>query len=154
MGKRMRCPYCQHPETRVTDSREIQGGGIIRRRRECLQCRNRFTTFEQPVILDLMIVKKDGRREAFDRGKLRMGVQRACWKRPISQDQIEAIVTRIEQELISRTSKEVPSRLLGEKVMEALKKLDTVAYIRFASVYREFHDAEDFEQVLRQLEHS
>lgn len=148
----MRCPYCQHPETRVTDSRDIQGGGGIRRRRECFECKNRFTTFEQPVILDMMIVKKDGRREAFDRQKLRMGVQRACWKRPISQEQIDGIVARIEQELISRTSKEVPSQLVGEKIMAALKELDAVAYIRFASVYREFHDAADFQQVLKQLE--
>lgn len=148
----MRCPYCQHPETRVTDKRNIQGGGIIRRRRECFGCGHRFTTFEQPVLLDMMIVKKDGRREAFDRQKLRMGIQRACWKRPISQEQIDTLVARIEQDLLSRTRKEVPSRLIGEKVMEALKELDTVAYIRFASVYREFHDAEDFQQVLKQLE--
>lgn len=100
----------------------------------------------------MMIVKKDGRREAFDRQKLRMGIQRACWKRPISQEQIDTLVARIEQGLLSRTRKEVPSRLIGEKVMEALKELDAVAYIRFASVYREFHDAEDFQQVLKQLE--
>ena len=99
----------------------------------------------------MMVVKKDGSREAFDRQKLRAGVQRACWKRPVSQDAIDNIVTRIEQSLISRPTKEVQSRIIGEMVMEALKKLDDVAYIRFASVYREFHDAEDFQQVLKQL---
>ncbi|MBM3214338.1 transcriptional repressor NrdR [Candidatus Poribacteria bacterium] len=147
----MRCPFCQHPHTRVTDKRDTQSGAVIRRRRECQRCQNRFTTFEQPVILDMMVIKKDGRREPFNREKLRMGVQRACWKRPASQEAIDALVARIEQGFISRPRREVSSRVVGELVMDALKTLDDIAYIRFASVYREFRDAEDFQEVLQQL---
>jgi transcriptional repressor NrdR len=147
----MNCPYCHHAVTSVTDKRNTQGGGVVRRRRECGNCGKRFTTYEQPAILDMMIVKKDGRREAFDRQKLRSGVLKACWKRPVSQEQIDALVAQVEQALISRPTKEVPSRFIGEMVMDALRDLDDVAYIRFASVYREFRDVGDFQEALKQL---
>ncbi|GIX07186.1 MAG: transcriptional repressor NrdR [Candidatus Poribacteria bacterium] len=147
----MRCPYCHHDETRVVDKRNTQDGQVIRRRRECLRCGLRFTTYEQPAILSMMVVKKDGRREEFDRQKLRASIQVACKKRPVPPERIDSLVARIEQALISRPTREVRSREIGEMVMEGLRELDEVAYIRFASVYREFRAAEDFEKALRQL---
>ena len=146
----MNCPYCQHPDTRVTESREAQNGAVIRRRRECMKCDQRFTTYEQTAILDMVVVKKDGARQSFDRQKLRQGIQVACWKRPVGAEQIDALVAKVEQALISRPTREVASAFIGEMVMNGLKELDGVAYIRFASVYRAFHDADEFEQAVKQ----
>ncbi|MCX6777817.1 MAG: transcriptional regulator NrdR [Candidatus Micrarchaeota archaeon] len=147
----MRCPYCSHMETKVLDSRDVEDSGITRRRRECLKCEKRFTTYERPEIAEVVVKKKDGRREKFDRAKLRNGVMKACEKRPISTEQIEKIVDEIEMELRRREDIEVPSTQIGELVMRHLKKVDKVAYIRFASVYREFEDIETFEEELHRL---
>jgi transcriptional repressor NrdR len=147
----MRCPYCQHAETKVLDSRDVEDSDVTRRRRECLECEKRFTTYERPEIVELVVKKKDGRREKFDRAKLRNGIAKACEKRPISTDQIEKVVDEIEMELRRREDIEVPSTQVGELVMRHLKKIDKVAYIRFASVYREFEDIETFENELHRL---
>ena len=147
----MICPFCSNERTRVVDKREIGSGTVNRRRRECLECGKRFTTYERMEALDLYIIKKDGRREPYDRQKLRMGMLKACEKRPISQETINRIVDKIENELRRLKSVEVKSKIVGEKVMRELKKLDKVAYIRFASVYREFADVTDFQKELRGL---
>lgn len=136
----MRCPYCSHPESRVTDSREAEDG--IRRRRECLSCGQRFTTFERLLVSTLYVVKRDGRREPFDRDKLLAGLRKACEKRPLPIGSIEAIAADIESALTALNIAEVPSREIGELVMERLRALDPIAYIRFASVYRHFEDLE------------
>ena len=146
----MRCPYCSSAESRVIDKRE-SSPGITRRRRECPKCRKRFTTYEKVEILELSIVKKDGTREPFDREKLRKGIEKACEKRPISKDKIDKLIGEMEAELLNRKSKEVTSRELGELLAGKLKKLDKVAYIRFASVYREFEDLTSFEEELDKL---
>jgi len=140
----MRCPFCGHLEDRVVDSREAQDGQATRRRRECLSCARRFTTYERIEEVSPAVVKKDGRREAFDRAKLVRGIEQACQKRPISAEQIEALVSGVERQLQEAGEKEVPSRVLGEKVMARLRELDPVAYVRFASVYRAFEDVGDF----------
>lgn len=142
----MRCPYCNFEETKVTNKRDVDEG--TRRRRECLKCGKRFTTYERLEPIDIMVVKKDGRREAFSREKLKQGIVKACEKRPVSQEQIEKAVNEIEEKL-AKKGKEVPSKAIGELVMSALKKLDKVAYIRFASVYHEFKDVEDFKRGLK-----
>lgn len=147
----MKCPYCFHEETKVVDKRETEDLDVTRRRRECLKCKKRFTTYERVESLDLIIIKKDGRREAFDREKLKRGIIKACEKRPISYEQIENFVDKIEAELRKLKSKEVPSKLIGEKVINGLKKLDKIAYIRFASVYRSFADVTDFQKELKDL---
>lgn len=147
----MRCPYCSSDKTRVVDSRDVGELEITRRRRECRKCKKRFTTYERVEAIDLVVIKKDGRREKFDRNKLLVGIQKACEKRPISQERIEKLVEEIERELRNMDSLEVESRVIGEMVMKKLKKLDKVAYIRFASVYREFADIESFERELREL---
>ena len=147
----MICPFCNNERTRVVDKREIGSGTVNRRRRECLECGKRFTPYERMEALDLYIIKKDGRREPYDRQKLRMGMLKACEKRPISQETINRIVDKIENELRRLKSVEVKSKIVGEKVMRELKKLDKVAYIRFASVYREFADVTDFQKELRGL---
>ena len=134
----------------MVDKRE-SSPGITRRRRECQKCKKRFTTYEKVEILDLSIIKKDGTREAFDREKLEKGIRRACEKRPIEQEKIDKIVSEIEAELLNKKAKEVSSREIGELVMKKLKKLDKVAYIRFASVYREFEDINSFEEELDKL---
>ena len=134
----------------MVDKRE-SSPGITRRRRECQKCKKRFTTYEKVEILDLSIIKKDGTREAFDREKLEKGIRRACEKRPIGQEKIDKIVSEIEAELLNKKAKEVSSREIGELVMKKLKKLDKVAYIRFASVYREFEDINSFEEELDKL---
>lgn len=136
----MRCPYCTQTETRVVDSRELPSS--IRRRRECLSCHRRFTTYEQPVEQTLIVVKRDGRREDFNRGKLLAGIRQACHKRPVSLDQIERMATEIEGELLQPGHHEVTSREIGEKVMQRLKSLDEIAYVRFASIYRSFRDVD------------
>ncbi|MCZ6678567.1 MAG: transcriptional regulator NrdR [Candidatus Poribacteria bacterium] len=150
----MKCPYCSGLGTRVIDKRDTDTGSVIRRRRECLQCEKRFTTYERAEVLDLFVIKKDQRREAFDRRKLRRNMMKACEKRPISQETIDRLIGLIEQQLINMRKSEIESRAIGELVMDALKGLDKVAYIRFASVYRDFTDVADFEEELRQLAHN
>ena len=140
----MRCPRCKHPEDKVTDSRSSREDTVIRRRRECLKCGFRYTTYEKIEQEDLLVIKADGRREAFSRDKLRSGIVKACQKRPVSSDQIENEVEAIIQELYIRGGNEIAASELGEIVMERLKKLDPVAYIRFASVYRRFREVSDF----------
>ena len=147
----MICPFCSNVRTRVVDKREIGAGTVTRRRRECSKCGKRFTTYERVEPLDLYIIKKDGRREPYDRQKLRVGMLKACEKRPVSQETISKIVGKIENELRRLKSVEVKSEIVGEKVMMELRKLDKVAYIRFASVYREFADITDFQKELRGL---
>jgi transcriptional repressor NrdR len=147
----MKCPYCGHEEDRVLDSRPLEAASIIRRRRECQACHKRFTTYERLEEVPLMVIKSDDRREPFNRDKLREGILRACEKRPIGPDVIERIVAEIEYELQDYVM-QVPSRVIGEKVLKKLKDLDTVAYIRFASVYRQFADTEAFLDELVKLE--
>jgi len=147
----MRCPYCSYARTNVVDSRDVGELEITRRRRECRKCKKRFTTYERVETIGLVVIKKDGRREKFSRDKLLAGVQRACEKRPISQERIEKMAEEIEKELRNMDTLEVESRKIGELVMRKLKKLDKVAYIRFASVYRSFADIESFENELRAL---
>ena len=144
----MKCPYCGTLEDKVIDSRSIKGGEAIRRRRECLGCGNRFTSYEEIDEVVRMVVKKDGKREAFDRGKLRGGLLKAIEKRNIPVDRIERIVHDIEAE-VYRDRAEVPSRDIGERVMEILHELDEVAYVRFASVYRQFSDITEFMNELK-----
>jgi transcriptional repressor NrdR len=136
----VRCPYCVQPNSRVVDSRELSTS--IRRRRECLGCHRRFTTYEQPAEQVIVVVKRDGRREDFDRLKLSESIRHACHKRPVPLDQIERLVGDIEGELLHGGQREIASREIGEKVMMALKKLDEIAYVRFASVYRSFRDVD------------
>ncbi|MDH2908882.1 MAG: transcriptional repressor NrdR [Candidatus Eremiobacteraeota bacterium] len=147
----MICPTCRKSETRVVDSRDDDN--VVRRRRECLdpRCKHRFTTYERMEQSRLFVVKKDGRREQYSREKLLSGLHKACEKRPISENQMETIATELERELFARGENEVPSTLVGEKVMEALRGLDPVAYIRFASVYRSFRDIESFREELSTL---
>lgn len=147
----MRCPFCGHLEDKVVDSRESREGDAVRRRRECLACGRRFTSYERVEETPVLIVKKDGRREPFDRAKLLKGMSAACQKRPVTLAQLEEAVGDIQAKLLERTDKEIPSRDLGELVMDALKQLDSVAYVRFASVYREFRDLHDFVRHLEGL---
>ncbi|MBI5018349.1 MAG: transcriptional repressor NrdR [Deltaproteobacteria bacterium] len=145
----MRCPFCGEKEDKVIDSRESREGDVIRRRRECVVCSRRFTTYERVEETLPLVVKKDDRREPFDRLKIMNGLTRACEKRPISADSLEKLVAGIETRLQEEGRKEVPSREIGEAVMAALRSLDPVAYVRFASVYREFRDVEEFMRELR-----
>jgi transcriptional repressor NrdR len=147
----MRCPFCRLSDSRVLDSRPTVEGDSIRRRRECGGCGKRFTTYEKVDGLPLVVVKKDGRRETFDRQKLMLGLIKACQKRPVSTEKLEAIVDTIEHELRNLMAPEVKSEYIGELVMKELRGLDEVAYVRFASVYREFRDAESFMQELTEL---
>ena len=147
----MKCPYCAYEENQVLDSRDSEDLSSVRRRRECLKCGKRFTTYERVEMVDLFIIKKDGRREQFERNKLLVGIQRACEKRPISIDTIEDTVDEIEQNLRKRKTTEIPSKVIGETVTRRLKALDKVAYIRFASVYRAFEDVESFEKEVQNL---
>ena len=148
----MKCPYCNYEETQVIDTRETENLETTRRRRECLKCNKRFTTYERVEEADIVVVKKDGRRERFERQKLLNGILKACEKRPISLEKIEKIVDEVESDLRKRDSVEVESKTIGEIVMKRLKSLDKVAYIRFASVYREFEDLERFEEELEKLQ--
>jgi len=147
----MKCPFCHNGENRVIDSRISKDGNAIRRRRECLACNKRFTTYE--VVEDVlpMVVKKDGRREPFDRMKIRNGLIKALEKRPISVDEIDGVVDKVERACQESMGKEIPSSMIGEKVMEELQRLDAVAYVRFASVYRQFRDVNDFLDELKDL---
>jgi transcriptional repressor NrdR len=147
----LRCPFCQHLDDKVIDSRLAREGDVIRRRRECLRCEKRFTTYERVEEVMPQVVKKDGRREPFDRQKIVAGIQRACEKRPVSADAIDEVVRRIEAELTDSGEREIPSSRIGEKVMAALKGLDEVAFVRFASVYRRFQDLNDFMAELQGL---
>ena len=147
----MKCPYCTNLNTRVVDSRAGKVEYEVRRRRECQICDQRFTTYERVEQTPVMIVKKDGRREAFDREKVLRGIQKACEKRAISVNLIEQMVETIEQELAESTEREICSKVVGEKIIQALKQVDDVAYVRFASVYREFKDVADFIQELKGL---
>jgi transcriptional repressor NrdR len=140
----MKCPNCLADNDRVLDSRASQDGFAIRRRRECLACRRRYTTYERIEATALKIIKKDGSREPFDRQKIKQGLEKACWKRPIGEEQIEAVVAAVENDLEAKLDTEIPSRDVGEMVMRRLRELDAVAYVRFASVYRRFSDARDF----------
>lgn len=140
----MRCPFCDYEDSKVIDSRPSEEGRAIRRRRECEKCGKRFTTYEKVEASILMVVKKDGSREAFDRDKLLSGIVKACEKRPVSMDAIEGVVNEIERGLNNLMQKEVPSTFIGELVMDKLKELDEVAYVRFASVYRQFTDVNTF----------
>lgn len=140
----MRCPKCGQVNDKVIDSRSIRGGEVIRRRRSCLGCGHRFTTYEEVVKATLRVIKRDGRHEEFDRRKLVNGIERACEKRPISNQQIETLVDGIVSELENEFEREVPSTAIGKKVMDRLEKLDEVAYVRFASVYRRFRDVNQF----------
>lgn len=147
----MRCPFCRLSDSRVLDSRPTVDGDSIRRRRECGGCGKRFTTYEKVDGLLLVVVKKDGRRETFDRQKLLLGLIKSCQKRPVSTETLEAIVDNIERDLRNLMEPEVKSEYIGELVMKELRGLDEVAYVRFASVYREFRDAESFMQELTDL---
>ena len=147
----MRCPFCGHIEDKVVDSRESREGDAIRRRRECLKCGRRFTSYERLEEVPILIVKKDGRREPFDRQKLLRGIMSACQKRPVSLGTLEEAAGDIQARLMDLPDREVPSRNLGELVMDALKRIDSVAYVRFASVYRDFKDLPDFVKALEGL---
>lgn len=147
----IKCPFCHDESNRVAETEIGEGGFAIRRQRECLACRRQYTTFERSEGRSIKVVKKDGTRAPFDRQKIRQGLEKACWKRPISDEQIEAIVVAIEGEVHARSEPEVPSTVLGELVMQHLRKLDQVAFVRFASVYREFKDVQDFVDELDEM---
>jgi transcriptional repressor NrdR len=145
----MKCPFCSEIENKVIDSRLSKDASVIRRRRECIVCHRRFTTYEHIEEIPIMIIKKDGRREVFNRDKIRSGIQRACEKRNISMNLIEEFIDDLERDLRETGEKEIPSHTLGEKIMNRLHELDDVAYVRFASVYREFKDVNDFVHELK-----
>ena len=147
----MKCPFCGHQEDKVVDSRASSDGAAVRRRRECLGCGKRFTTYEHVEEQPLMVIKKDGRREPFDRHKLLAGLVKACEKRPVGMDDLERLIDELERELSQQFEREVPSREIGERVMKKLHAIDPVAYVRFASVYREFKDVEQFMRELKDL---
>lgn len=147
----MKCPFCAHEESRVVDSRPSDEGSMIRRRRECLSCRKRFTTYERVEMIPLMVVKKNGQRTPFDKNKVLNGMVRACEKRPVPLDAIRNFVDELERGLYQSETKEITSHFIGERVMEALKKMDEVAYVRFASVYRQFKDVDSFMDELNRL---
>jgi len=147
----MKCPFCNHTESKVVDSRPTDEGFTIRRRRECTKCGKRFTTYEKIEQLPVFVVKKDGRRESFDRDKIMRGLLKACEKRPISLKDLEALVQDVEKQVFNSLEQEITSQQIGQMVMERLKKLDEVAYVRFASVYRQFKDINTFMEELNNL---
>ena len=147
----MKCPFCGHENTRVIDSRPAEDNNSIRRRRICDECDKRFTTYEKVETIPLIVIKKDNNRETFDRSKIEAGVLRACHKRPISASQIKQLVDEVETEIFSMEEKEIPSRVIGEIVMNKLKNLEAVAYVRFASVNREFKDVNTFVDELKKF---
>lgn len=147
----MKCPACHHPDTKVTDSRLINDGMAIRRRRECLECSFRFSTYEEAEILNLTVVKRDGRTEPYNKEKLENGLRKALEKRPTTHDEFKSLVSRIERDIQLEQKGEIKSSQIGEIVMKHLKRVDAVAYIRFASVYRSFKDAKTFERELKKL---
>ena len=150
----MRCPYCGHDDTQVKDSRPSDDASAIRRRRFCAACGNRFTTFERVQLRDLTVLKSDGRRVPFDRDKLAKSLRIACRKRPVDDERIERMLNAIQRRLEMETEAEIPSRRIGEMVMETLREVDQVAYVRFASVYRNFSEAKDFQAFLGDLDAS
>jgi transcriptional repressor NrdR len=147
----MKCPFCGHLEDKVVDSREGKDGLAIRRRRECLRCGRRFTSYERIDEIPFMVIKKDGKREPFDRNKVLAGLRRACEKRPVSPSALEAVADEVEQILQDAPEREIQTQAIGEKVIERLKELDKVAYVRFASVYRQFGDVDQFMKELKDL---
>ena len=147
----MHCPYCKYEETKVIDSREVTDANSIKRRRECLKCAKRFTTKEHVESLDIVVIKKDGSRQEYDRDKIRKSMLIACQKRPVTEEQLEQAINKIEFKIKNTNSTEVQSQEIGHEVMKALKKLDKVAFVRFASVYKEFKDLEEFNEELKQL---
>ncbi len=147
----MKCPFCGHENTRVIDSRPAEDNNSIRRRRICDECEKRFTTYEKIETIPLIIIKKDNNRETYDRSKIEAGVLRACHKRPISANQINQLIDEVEVEVFNREEKEVQSQVIGELVMNKLKNLEAVAYVRFASVYREFKDINTFMDELKKV---
>ncbi|WP_423600721.1 transcriptional regulator NrdR [Roseateles sp. MS654] len=147
----MRCPFCGHGDTQVSETRESDEGDVVRRRRRCQSCDKRFTTYERADIALPMVVKKDGTRADFDMGKLRASMTLALRKRPVSIEQIDAALERIQEKLLSSGTREIPSTKLGEHVMRELKRIDKVAYVRFASVYRSFEDVDEFRQLIRDI---
>lgn len=147
----MKCPFCGHENTRVIDSRPAEENNSIRRRRVCDECNKRFTTYEKIETIPLIIIKKDDNREAYDREKIEAGVLRACHKRPVSAEQLSQLVEDVEIEIFNMEAKEIPSQIIGELVMNKLKDLDAVAYVRFASVYREFKDINTFMDELKKV---
>ena len=147
----MKCPYCGHNNDRVVDSREVREGNVIRRRRECLECGRRMTTYEQIELVPVVVVKKDGSREGFDRGKLLSGIMRACEKRPVPAQELEAICDQVETRAQEGSGREIDSQEIGELVMDRLRNLDEIAYVRFASVYRHFRDVNAFMEELKTL---
>jgi len=146
----MNCPYCVSQDTGVIESRDAEDGQVVRRRRQCEKCKKRFTTYERVGNIDLKVVKKDGLIEDFERDKLERGIRKACWKRPIGDEEIEHLVDEVEVKLLNRKTTEVPSTDIGKMVMTRLKKLDLVAYLRFASVYLDVETLGDFERVLKE----
>lgn len=147
----MRCPYCAHEESGVIESRPTGGGEAIRRRRECEDCNKRFTTYERVGNIDLEVKKRNGDKEEFDREKLEKGIVKACWKRGVDEDQIEELVDEIEMGLLNKKSTVVESTDIGKMVLERLKEIDGVAYLRFASVYLDFENLEDFKEVIKKV---
>ena len=147
----MRCPYCSHDDTQVVETRESDEGDVIRRRRRCLKCDKRFTTYERAEIALPAVVKKDGTRADFDAGKLRASMLLALRKRPVSMEQVDSALDRIQERLLASGAREVPSSRLGELVMRELKRIDKVAYVRFASVYRSFEDVDEFRRLIRDI---
>lgn len=147
----MRCTFCRFDNDRVIDSRASQDGFAIRRRRECLHCKRRYTTYERVDEMGIKVVKKNGVREPFDREKIRLGLARACWKRPVSDEQIESAVAQVESDIYANYESEIDSKTLGEMVMQRLALLDQVAFVRFASVYRQFKDVRDFVDELQPM---
>ena len=147
----MKCPFCSHVHDKVVDSREARVGDVVRRRRQCLKCNRRFTTYERIDEIPYMVIKKDGRRERFERSKVLAGLLRACEKRPVPMQKLEATVDEVEQFVADARDRERPSREIGELIMQRLRKLDKVAYVRFASVYLDFKDVKDFMGELRHL---
>ncbi|MBK1689251.1 transcriptional regulator NrdR [Rubrivivax gelatinosus] len=147
----MRCPYCAHGETQVVETRESDEGGVVRRRRRCLKCEKRFTTYERAEVAMPAVVKKDGARVEFDPEKLRSSMLLALRKRPVGVEKLDAAIERIQEQLVAGGGREVPSTRIGELVMRELEKLDKVAYVRFASVYRSFEDVNEFSQLIRDI---
>ena len=147
----MKCPYCSATDTRVIDSRPAEDGSSIRRRRCCDECGKRFTTYEKKETIPLIVIKKDNNREQYDRAKIESGILSACYKRPISAADIQKTIEKIETEIFSREEKEIPTSVIGEIVMEKLKELDEVAYVRFASIYREFKDVNTFMSEIKKI---
>ncbi len=150
----MRCPFCSHMEDKVIDSRQSRDGDVIRRRRECLKCEGRFTSYERIEDILPHVIKKDDSREPFDRKKILRGLEKACEKRPVSLEAREDLVKKIEMNIHSLGEKEIPSSIIGEQIMDGLKSIDPVAYVRFASVYRQFKDIKEFIQEIKDIAYS